>query len=58
MRRHEEPAGGRAYEPPELTELGSLTVVTLADGTPLGKVEGGSDAFLMRGHGSISTASV
>jgi hypothetical protein len=49
--------GEDAYEAPKLTELGTLATVTLADGNHFGKIAGGSDAFVMRGHGALSTTS-
>jgi hypothetical protein len=45
------------YEPPRLDDLGPLSVVTLAEGNHFGKVTGGSDAFVMRGHGGLTTNS-
>jgi hypothetical protein len=46
-----------AYEPPGLIDLGPLAALTLAEGEHLGKSMGGSDAFVMRGHGGITTTS-
>lgn len=45
------------YEPPRLEELGTLSLLTLAEGNHYGKVMGGSDAFLMRGHGALTAGS-
>ena len=45
------------YEPPRLEELGKLSLLTLAEGNHYGKVMGGSDAFLMRGHGALTAGS-
>jgi hypothetical protein len=45
------------YEAPELIELGPMVALTLANGNHFGKVGGGSDAFLMRGHGAITDSS-
>ena len=46
-----------AYEAPKLMELGALVTVTRAEGNHFGKIAGGSDAFVMRGHGALSTTS-
>jgi hypothetical protein len=46
-----------AYEAPRLVELGRLVSVTQAEGNHFGKIAGGSDAFVMRGHGALSTTS-
>ena len=45
------------YEPPRLDDLGRLDIVTLADGNHFGKITGGSDAFVMRGHGGLTATS-
>jgi hypothetical protein len=45
------------YEPPRLIELGRFATVTLAEGNHYGKVMGGSDAFVMLGHGEIAASS-
>jgi hypothetical protein len=46
-----------AYEPPRLDDLGPLATLTLAEGNHHGKVMGGSDAFVMRGHGGLTANS-
>jgi hypothetical protein len=50
-------AGTVVYEPPRLDDLGRLDIVTLADGNHVGKIDGGSDAFVMRGHGGLTANS-
>ena len=49
-----------SYEPPRLDELGRVDETTKAEGSHVGKVVGGSDAFLMvgRGAGAVVTTSV
>jgi hypothetical protein len=54
---HDAPADEQVYKPPELIEIGSLATATLANGLHLGKIDGGSDAFVMRGHGSMISTS-
>jgi hypothetical protein len=49
-----EPSG---YEPPRIVELGLIAERTLADGQHVGKVAGGSDAFVMVGHGALTNTS-
>jgi hypothetical protein len=47
-----------SYEPPRLDELGHVAEATKAEGSHVGKVVGGSDAFLMVGRGAVATTSV
>lgn len=47
------------YEPPRLIELGPFEALTQAEGRHVGKLAGGSDAFLLTGRGNaIVTTSV
>jgi hypothetical protein len=57
MRDSSSKAVTAVYEPPRLDDLGRLAIVTLAEGNHVGKVTGGSDAFVMRGHGGLTATS-
>jgi hypothetical protein len=49
-----EPSG---YEPPRIVDLGMIADATQTEGRHVGKVAGGSDAFVMVGRGAITNTS-